>query len=122
MRKRAEYLYREFDPLRQLRRESRRDMIREAQRHRTYEILSLVPALGPVRVAQIIEGVVTPCMFRTKRELWAYCGLAVVTRSGTEYEFVGGKVRKTKKPIAIRALNYNYNRRMKEVFKGAAMG
>jgi transposase len=121
VRRRAEYLYRELDTLRQLRREARRDMVREAQRHRAYKILRKVPGLGPVRIAQIIAGVGTPYRFRTKRQFWAYCGLAVVTRSSAEYEFVGGKVRKRHRPIATRGLNDNHNRRMKEVFKGAAV-
>jgi transposase len=121
VRKRAEYLYRELDTLRQLRREARRDMIREAQRHRAYKILRQVPGLGPVRIAQIIAVVGTPYRFRTKRQFWAYCGLAVVMRSSAEYEFVGGKLRKRHRPIATRGLNNNHNRRMKEVFKGAAV-
>jgi transposase len=121
VRRRAEYLYRELDTLRQLRREARRDMVREAHRHRAYKVLRQVPGLGPVRIAQIIAVVGTPYRFRTKRQFWAYCGLAVVTRSSAEYEFVGGKVRKRHRVIATRGLNNNHNRRMKEVFKGAAV-
>jgi transposase len=121
VRRRVEYLYRELDTLRQLRREARRDMVREAHRHRAYKILRQVPGLGPVRIAQIIAGVGTPYRFRTKRQFWAYCGLAIVIRSSAEYEFVGGKVRKRHRAIATRGLNNNHNRRMKEVFKGAAV-
>ncbi|HEX3033654.1 MAG TPA: transposase, partial [Thermodesulfobacteriota bacterium] len=120
-RKRAQYLYRELDTLGQLRREARRDMILETHRHRVYKVLRLVPGLGPVRIAQIIATVGTPYRFRTKRQFWAYCGLAVVTRSSAEYEFVGGKVRKRHRAIATRGLNHNYNHRMKGVFKGAAI-
>lgn len=121
VRRRAEYLYRELDTLEQLRGEARRDMIREAQRHRAYKILRQVPGLGPVRVAQIIAVVGTPYRFHTKRQFWGYCGLAVVTRSSAEYEFVGKKVRKRHRAIATRGFNNNHNRRMKEVFKGAAV-
>jgi transposase len=120
-RRRAQYLYRELDTLKQLRREARRDMILEAHRHRAYKILRQVPGLGPVRIAQVIAVVGTPYRFRTKRQFWAYCGLAVVTRSSAEYEFSGGKVRKRHRAIATRGLNHNYNHRMKEVFKGAAV-
>lgn len=56
-----------------------------------------------------------------QRQFWAYCGLAVVMRSSAEYEFVGGKVRKRHRQVATRGLNDNHNRRMKEVFKGAAV-
>lgn len=120
-KKRAQYLYRELDTLGQLRREARRDMILETHRHRVYKLLRRVPGLGPVRIAQIIATVGTPYRFRTKRQFWAYCGLAVVTRSSAEYEFVGGKVRKRYRAIATRGLNHNYNHRMKGVFKGAAV-
>ncbi len=36
---------------------------------------------GPVRGAVILATIQTPWRFRTKRNLWAYPGLAVVTRS-----------------------------------------
>ena len=39
-----------------------------------------------------------------------------------EYEIEEGRVVRSRKPIATRGLNRNYNRRMKEVFIGAATG
>jgi transposase len=96
-------------------------MIKESRRHTAFKILTPVPGLGPVGVALILATVVTPFRFRTKRQFWTYVGLAVVTRDSAEYEIVGGKVRKRIKPTSTRGLNRNYNRRLKKVFKSAAL-
>jgi transposase len=42
-------------------------------------------------VAILIARVQVPNRFRTKREFWAYCGLALETRGSAEYRFVKGK-------------------------------
>jgi transposase len=44
-----------------------------------------LPTLGVVRVAQLTSAVVTPHRFRSKRQFWSYCGLAVVTKSSADY-------------------------------------
>ena len=62
----------------------------------------------------------TPHRFRTKRQFWAYCGLAVVTATSGEYELVNGRVCRSKKRPLLRGLNNNYNRALKGVFKSAA--
>jgi hypothetical protein len=49
---------------------------------------------GAVKVAQVIAAVDTPHRFRSKRQFWAYCGLAVVTKASAEYRIEDGKVRK----------------------------
>ena len=48
-----------------------------------------VPFLGPLRAAVLIGRVQTPHRFRTKRQFWAYCGLAIETRDSAEYRVVG---------------------------------
>ena len=63
----------------------------------------------------------TPHRFRTKRQLWAYCGLALKTYTSGEYRFVEGQLKRSKKPLAIRGLNANHNHDLKNVFKGAAL-
>jgi transposase len=68
----------------------------------------------------LIGRVQTPHRFRTKRQFWAYCGLALETRDSGEYRMVNGQVERRKKPVLIRGLNWNHNRAMKDVFKGAA--
>jgi transposase len=120
VRRRAERLYSQFDSLRELRREARRDLLAESQRHPASEFLRQIPRLGPIRVALLIALLQTPHRFRTKRQLWAYCGLALQTRSSGEYRFSDGQVQHSRRPPALRGLNVNHNRDLKSLFKGAA--
>ena len=53
---------------------------------------STVPFLGPIRAAVLIGRVQTPHRFRTKRQFWAYCGLALETRDSAEYRVVNGQL------------------------------
>ena len=62
----------------------------------------------------------TPHRFRTKRQLWAYSGLALETRTSAEYRFVEGQMRRSKKLLSIRRLNKDHNHDLKGLFKGAA--
>jgi Transposase IS116/IS110/IS902 family len=62
----------------------------------------------------------TPFRFRTKRNLWPYVGLAVVTRSSSDQEIVEGRLRKRQRPPLTRGLNRNHNPILKGVFKSAA--
>ena len=70
----------------------------------------------------MVATVDTPFRFRTRRQLWSYSGLAVVTHMSSEYAIKEGRVVRSRKPIATRGLNRNANRRLKEVFIGAATG
>ena len=63
----------------------------------------------------------TPHRFRTKRQLWTYCGLGVVTSSSADHEVAKGQLRRKKKPAQIRGLNENCNHDLKNLFKGAAV-
>ncbi|MCH7934705.1 MAG: transposase [Gemmatimonadetes bacterium] len=54
-------------------------------------MLGAIPFYGPVRVALLLATMATPWRFRTKRNLWAYAGLAVVTCSGADHTFVVGQ-------------------------------
>lgn len=119
-RQRAEFLYRELESLKQLRREAKKAMLAEARQQKAFPLLFSVPKLGTVRVAQILAVVDTPFRFRTKRQFWTYLGLAVVTRTSAEHEVVKGSLRRRKRAPATRGLNRNYNRCMKRVFKSAA--
>ena len=120
VRQRAELLYRQLAALKELRGEAKQLMLQESRRHTACKLLAGVPKLGPVRVAQIIATVDTPHRFRSKRQLWAYCGLAVVQRTSAEYRFESGQVKKSAKAQATRGLNTNYNHRLKNIFKAAA--
>jgi len=119
-RVRAELLFRQMDELKVLKRAARKAMIAESRRHKAQSILSQVPELGSVRVAQIIATVDSPFRFRTKRPFWAYLGLAVETKSSADHELTNGRVSRRKMKIETRGLNEDYNRRLKSVFKSAA--
>jgi transposase len=121
MRLRAEFLYKQLDHLRPLRRDAKKALVKQAQPHPAFKRLCDVPGLGPVRVAQIIAAVGSPHRFRTKRQLWTYCGLAVVTRSSSDYEVVGSELVRRPKSTRTRGLNREFNRRLKRVFKSAAL-
>lgn len=110
-----------MDELKTLKRAAQKAMVAESKRHAAYQVLSQVPELGPIRVAQIIATVDTPFRFRSKRQFWKYLGLAVETRSSADHEVVDGRVRRRKKQVVqTRGLNEDYNRRLKSVFKSAA--
>lgn len=117
---RAEALYAELGVLRELRPKAKAVMVAEAKRDPAWPVLRAIPFLGPVRVALLLATMQTPWRFRTKRHLWAYAGLAVVTRSSADYTLVGGQpVRRRRAPLT-RGLNRNHNRILKDVFTGAA--
>src|SRR5208337_5647559 len=63
----------------------------------------------------------TPHRFRTKRQLWAYSGFAVETHDSGEYRYVRGKPQRNRERITVRGLNDNYNKDLKNLFKGAAI-
>jgi transposase len=122
VRQRVSWLYEQLDHLRPLRREAKRVMLAESRKHGAVELLRTIPQLGAIRAALIVATIDTPHRFRTRRQLWSYSGLAVLTHMSSEYEIRQGQVVRTRKPIATRGLNRNCNRRMKEVFIGAATG
>ena len=120
VRFRAEALYAELDVLRALRPKAKAAMLAEARRDPAWTVLQTIPFFGPVRVALLLATMQTPWRFRTKRNLWAYAGLAVVTRSSSDYVIIAGRpVRRRRAPMT-RGLNRNYNHVLKDVFKGAA--
>lgn len=119
-RVRAVVLFKQLDVLLELRPAAKAAMIAEARRQPGWKPLRSIPYLGPIRVAEILAIVRTPYRFRTKRNLWPYAGLAVVTRSSADQEFVDGRLRKRKRPPLTRGLNRNHNPILKSVFKGAA--
>src|SRR5499433_1699234 len=120
VRRRAELYYAQFDVLADLRQTVRRELLAESRKHPATKLLRQIPSIGPIRAALIIAILQTPNRFRTKRQLWAYCGLALRTYTSGEYRFVGGQLKRSKKTLAIRGLNLNHNHDLKNIFKGAA--
>jgi transposase len=117
---RAKSLFSQLDYLEQLSRQAEKTMCSAARKNSAYKWISSVPGIGSIRTAQILATAITPLRFRSKRQFWPYCGLAVVTRTSSDYEWVNGAARRKRKPIQTRGLNQNYNRTLKAVFKGAA--
>jgi transposase len=121
LRLRVEFLYEQLDHLRRLRRDAKKALLREARQHKAFKQISKVPGLGPIRVAQIIAAIGSPHRFRTKRQLWAYCGFAVITRSSADYQVSGDKLQRRHQSTQTRGLNPCFSRRLKVAFKGAAL-
>lgn len=119
-RYRAERTFEQFDSLQELRRQIRRDLMEEGSRHQATPILTSVPFVGPIRSALLIARVQTPFRFRGKRQFWAYCGLALETRSSADHQIIDGELRRKTKPVLVRGLNLNHNHDLKNLFKSAA--
>lgn len=121
LRRRAERLYQQFDMLQGLRQQARRDFLVEGRKHRAHRVLRQIPTIGPIRAALLIALLQTPHRFRTKRQLWAYSGLALETRTSAEYRFVDGQRLHSKKLRMICGLNANHNHDLKYIFVSAAI-
>jgi transposase len=121
VRQRATLLYHQLDGLVTLRQEARRALLAESRKHPAHRVLLSVPGLGPIRVALLLARMQTPHRFRTKRNLWAYAGLGLVTRTSADYRIGPGGLERSRKPVAVRGLNPNHNHDLKEVFKSAAL-
>ena len=119
-RYRAQRMFEQFDSLQALRRQIRCDLIQEGHKHAATAVLSSIPFVGPIRSALLIARVQSPFRFRTKRQFWAYCGLALETRSSADHQVVNGELRRKSKPVFIRGLNLNHNHDLKNIFKSAA--
>ena len=113
-------LYEQYDALQQIKKAAEAEMVVEAAKQPIAKVLATAPGLGRIRVAQLLPIVVTPHRFRTRRQFWAYCGLAIVMRSSSDWVQTehGGWVRA--RVPQTRGLNRNHNTRLKDIFKGAA--
>ena len=121
LRRRAERLYQQLDQLQPLRWQTRREMLQECRRHPANRCLQQIPYIGSIRAALLIALLQTPHRFRTKRQLWAYSGLAVTTHSSADYQLVNGKFQRTRNTTTVRGLNDNRNPQLKNLFKGMAL-
>ncbi len=116
----AEWLGRQLDLLEPLREEAEGLLLSEAKKYPIVKKLSTAPGMGPIRTAQVVAIVATPERFRTRRQLWSYSGLGIVTRSSSDWvqdragKWVRAQVAQT------RGLSRKRHPRLKAVFKGAA--
>lgn len=115
----SEILYSEYDSVRALKQQAKDLLLEELKRHAISKVLKTCCGMGEIRVAQLMSVVVTPYRFRTKRQLWKYSGLGVIMRSSSDWEKTANGWKRIEK-AKTRGLNRNFNRTLKEVFKGAA--
>src|SRR6202521_1837421 len=104
VQRRAEHLYQQMDILKQLRQQVRSELLTESRKYTITSQLRQIPCIGPIRSALLVALIQTPHRFRTKRQLWAYSGLALETRISAEYRYVEGQLRRSKKLLSIRGL------------------
>ncbi len=116
---RATRLYAHFDFLLEQKGEAEADLLREAKKHPIVGLLETAPGFGPIRAARLVPIVVTPHRFRTRRQLWSYCGLGIVTRSSSDWVQTADGWIKARVP-QTRGLSRQHNRALKHIFKGAA--
>ena len=104
-----------------LKADAQKAMVKEAKQHPIARIIQTAPGLGEVRSAELLSIVINPCRFRTSRQFWCYCGLAVVNRSSANWiQKPNGELHRVKSNQS-RGLNHNFNRMAKAIFKGAAV-
>ena len=120
VRRRAEYFYQQLDTLLPLRKEVRRELLSESRKHSATEILRDIPTIGSIRSAHLVALMQTPHRFRSKRQLWAYSGLALETHDSAQYCYVDGQLLRSRKPQQLHGLNQDHNHDLKGIFKGAA--
>jgi transposase len=121
VRRRAEFYYQQLDALRSLRREVRHELLEESKKQKAWKRLCQIPSIGPIRSAELLGILQTPHRFRTKRQLWTYCGLGIETHSSADHRVVEGQLQRAKKRVEVRGLNVNCNHDLKNLFKGAAV-
>jgi transposase len=120
VRHRAELFYRQLDALQDLRHTVRGELLVESRKYQAVKILRKIPFIGHLRAAELVALMQTPQRFRSKRQLWTYSGLAVVTHDSAQFRYVDGQLQRAKKPQQVRGLNRNHNHAMKEILKSAA--
>jgi len=120
VRRRAELFYQQLDALQDLRHTVRGELLVESRKYPAVKILRRIPFIGPLRAAELVALMQTPQRFRSKRQLWTYSGLAVVTHDSAQFRYVDGQLQRAKKPQQVRGLNRNHNHAMKEILKSAA--
>jgi transposase len=116
----AELMGEQLDALIQSHQDAEAWLLKEAKRIAATRRLATVPGIGPIRAALLVAIVVTPTRFRTTRQFWSYSGLAVVTRSSSDYERDNNGRWMRKQTAQTRGLNRNRQPLLKSIFKGAA--
>jgi len=120
VRERAKIYYQQLKSVQELRHKVRLQLLAQVRKHPAYRNLVGIPQIGPVRAALLIAFMQVPERFRSKRQLWAYCGFALQTQSSADHCWVEGKRQRSKKAPLVRGLNNNHHPGLKWIFKSAA--
>ena len=121
VRRRAELYYEQLDALVLLRKQARQELLAQGKKYKAWKLLRSIPTLGPIRAAVLMAIIQTPHRFRTKRPLWKYSGLGVVTHTSSDHRYVKGQLERSKKPVSVRGLNPDHNHYLKDLLKSAAI-
>jgi transposase len=108
------------DATEELRAPARSELEKQAKKSEEVRRLMDVPGFGLVRAAQIVSTVITPHRFRTRQQFWSYCGLAVVTRSSSDWRPQRDGTMRREQHALTRGLAPG-NPTLKCAFKAAAM-
>lgn len=119
VRGRAQIYYQQMDDLQALRQQVRKQLLREGNKHPALRQLRQIPYIGPMRATLLMVFIQSPHRFRTKRQLWAYCGLGIETRDSGEYRFRQGQLERKRQPTVM-GLNRNHHHLLKYVLKSVA--
>jgi transposase len=117
----AELLSQQLDALVEIHQQAHGWLLAESKKIPIVKLLETAPGIGEIRAAQIVATVISPHRFRTRRQFWSYCGLAIVTRSSADWtrDRSGAWIRRN--VPQTRGLNTNRQPVLKSVFKGAAL-
>jgi len=121
LRIRAESLTKVLDEIDTQKSKALREMVKLARGRPRYKELRTIDGIGPVFAAYLVAFLGNPQRFRTRKQLWAYSGLAVTTYDSGEYEVVQGVVKRKNRKSHTRGLVQAHNRHLKYVFKQVAM-
>lgn len=100
--------------------EMRRELKRAAQTREGYSSVSSLPGFGVVRTADVLAIIGTPWRFPSKQKLWSYIGLSVDHNESAQFTKNDQGDFERKETTQTRGLTDDYNRRLKDTFKGAA--
>ncbi len=119
IRYQAEMLGKQLDLLEPVRAEAEGHLRQEAKKVPSVEKVATVPGFGVIRAATVVAVTITPNRFRTTRQFWSYAGLALVTRSSSDWVRNEQGWRRAE-VNQTRGLNRNRHPWLKDVFKAAA--
>ena len=116
----AQLLSAQYQAVEQVREQAEKQLEAEARKHPIVAKLRTIPGIGSIRSAQLAAFIVSAHRFRTKRQLWNYSGLGVVSFTSSNWDKDNDGPWERRMTNQTRGLNRNHNTIFKDIFKGAA--